>query len=138
MVKGKCCICGTVKNCGPYLVKVLKNIDKIGALFDEYVTIFAYDKSSDNSLEILENYKNTNLNLIIMEEFFENFYGILEDTEKNEINKNTDYKSLDEWDSMTSLMLIAMVDEKYGKQIIGQDIKECLTLENLYARIQSK
>ena len=23
-----------------------------------------------------------------MEEFFENFYGILEDTEKNEINKN--------------------------------------------------
>ena len=62
MVKGKCCICGTVKNCGPYLVKVLQNIDKIGALFDEYSTIFAYDNSSDNSLEILENYKNTNLN----------------------------------------------------------------------------
>jgi len=63
MVKGKCCICGTIKNCGPYLVKVLQNIDKIGALFDEYVTIFAYDNSSDNSLKILENYKNTNLNL---------------------------------------------------------------------------
>jgi hypothetical protein len=62
MVKGKCCICGTVKNCGPYLVKVLQNIDKIGALFDEYVTIFAYDNSSDNSLEILENYKNTKTN----------------------------------------------------------------------------
>ena len=59
MVKGKCCICGTVKDCGPYLVKVLQNIDKIGALFDEYSTIFAYDNSSDNSLEILENYKNT-------------------------------------------------------------------------------
>jgi acyl carrier protein len=73
-----------------------------------------------------------------MEEFIENFYGILEDTEKSEINQNTDYKSLDEWDSMTTLMLIAMVDEKYGKQIIGNDIKECLTLENLYARIQSK
>ena len=73
-----------------------------------------------------------------MDEFIENFYGILEDTEKNEINQNTEYKSLDEWDSMTSLMLIAMVDEKYGKQIIGIDIKECLTLENLYARIQSK
>jgi acyl carrier protein len=73
-----------------------------------------------------------------MEEFIENLYGILDDTEKSEIDQNTDYKSLDEWDSMTSLMLIAMVDEKYGKQIKGEDIKECLTLENLYARIQSK
>jgi acyl carrier protein len=73
-----------------------------------------------------------------MEEFIKNFYEILEDTEANEINQNTDYKNLDEWDSMTSLMLIAMVDEKYGKQVIGIDIKECLTLENLYDRIQSK
>ena len=73
-----------------------------------------------------------------MQEFIENFYEILEDTEKNEINQHTDFKSLDEWDSMTALLLIAMVDEKYGKQLIGQDIKECMTLENLFARIQSK
>ena len=73
-----------------------------------------------------------------MEEFIENFYGILDDPERDEINQNTDYKNLDEWDSMTTLMLIAMVDEKYGKQIKGDDIKECLTLENLYVRIQSK
>ncbi|MDN3676038.1 acyl carrier protein [Flavobacterium paronense] len=73
-----------------------------------------------------------------MEEFIENFYEILEDTDTSEINQNTEYKNLDEWDSMTSLMLIAMVDEKYGKQIIGKDIEESLTLENLYVRIQSK
>jgi acyl carrier protein len=73
-----------------------------------------------------------------MDEFIENFYGILEDTEENEINQNTEYKTLDEWDSMTSLMLIAMVDEKYGKRVKGEDFKECLTLENLYTRIQSK
>lgn len=73
-----------------------------------------------------------------MEEFIENFYEILEDTEKNEINQFTDFKSLDEWDSMTTLLLIAMVDDKYGKQIIGKDVKECLTLENLYNSIQSK
>ena len=28
--------------------------------------------------------------------------------------------------------------QKYGKQLKGQDIKECTTLENLFARIQSK
>lgn len=73
-----------------------------------------------------------------MNEFITNFYEILDETEKHEIHQNTDFKNLDEWDSMTTLLLIAMVDEKYEKQIIGKDIKECLTLENLYARIQSK
>jgi acyl carrier protein len=73
-----------------------------------------------------------------MEEFIGNFYEILDETEKLEVNQNTDFKSLDEWDSMTSLMLIAMVDEKYGKQIKGDDIKECLTLQDLFERIQSK
>ena len=73
-----------------------------------------------------------------MEEFTENFYGILEDTEVHEIHENTDFKNLDDWDSMTTLMLIAMVDENYEKQINGTDIKESLTLKDLYDRIQSK
>ncbi|MDC1327114.1 MAG: acyl carrier protein [Flavobacteriales bacterium] len=73
-----------------------------------------------------------------MEEFIESFYDILDETEKNEINKNTDFKNLDEWDSMVTLMLIAMVDENYAKQISGTDLKESLTLENLFMRIQSK
>ena len=73
-----------------------------------------------------------------MEDFLINFYEILEDTEKHEINKNTDFKNLDDWDSMTALMLIAMVDEKYEKQINGKDIDETITLEHLYLRIQSK
>lgn len=62
---GKCCICGAIKNCAPYLDKVLKNIEKIGSLFDEYVIIFACDISSDNTLNILEKYKNSNKNLNI-------------------------------------------------------------------------
>jgi acyl carrier protein len=73
-----------------------------------------------------------------MEEFIENFYEILDDTERHEINQNTDFKNLDEWDSMTTLMFIAMVDEKYEKQMTGKDIEEGTTLEQLYHSIQSK
>lgn len=73
-----------------------------------------------------------------MKEFITNFYEILDDTEADEINENTDFKNLDEWDSMTTLMLIAMVDEKYEKQINGADIKESSTLEDLHIRIQAK
>lgn len=73
-----------------------------------------------------------------MTEFITNFYEILDDTEASEIHEKTDFKNLDEWDSMTTLMLIAMVDEKYERQITGADIKESSTLEDLYTRIHAK
>ena len=49
-----CCICGPVKNCAPYLKKVFENIEKIGSIFDDYKIVIYYDKSSDNSLELLK------------------------------------------------------------------------------------
>jgi len=44
----KCCICGPVKNCEPYLDRIFSNIEKIGKLFDDYVIIMYYDKSNIN------------------------------------------------------------------------------------------
>lgn len=73
-----------------------------------------------------------------MQEFIQNFYEILEETKLEELNLNTIFKNLDEWDSMMALMLIAMVDEKYDKQINGSEIKECDTLEDLCNLIKSK
>ncbi len=58
-----CCICGPVKDCGPYLNKVLTNMEKIGSLFKNYKIIIYYDKSSDNSLQILKDYQKTNPNM---------------------------------------------------------------------------
>ena len=48
-----CCICGPVKNCGPYLSKILDNMEKIGSLFEDYKILIYYDKSTDNTLSIL-------------------------------------------------------------------------------------
>ena len=55
-----CCICGPVKNCGPYLRKVFDNIEKIGSLFDDYKILIFYDKSNDNTLDILKEYQLKN------------------------------------------------------------------------------
>lgn len=49
----KCYIGGCIKNCSSYLSRVFKNIVKICEIFDEYTVIIAFDKSSDNSLDIL-------------------------------------------------------------------------------------
>ena len=55
-----CCICGPVKNCGSYLNKVFENIEKIGSIFDDYTILIYYDKSKDNTLQILKEYQIKN------------------------------------------------------------------------------
>lgn len=67
-----------------------------------------------------------------MEDFLDGFIDILEETDRSELMGDTKFKDLDEWDSMTALMLIAMFDEKYGKKITGNDIKDATTFNDLY------
>lgn len=55
-----CCICGPVKNCGPYLLKILNNMTKIGCIFHDYKIIIYYDNSNDDTLQILKNYQINN------------------------------------------------------------------------------
>ena len=73
-MNSKCCICGTVKNCGKYLEKVLKNIELIGALFSSYKIIISYDISSDNSLQILQNYEKLHSDTMILHVNRESLY----------------------------------------------------------------
>jgi hypothetical protein len=68
----KCCICGAVKNCGPYLNKVFKNMELIGTLFEDYKIFLFYDNSKDNTLNLLKEYKNKNNNFF----FYENIKDI--------------------------------------------------------------
>lgn len=67
-----------------------------------------------------------------MEQFLENFHDLLEETERETITAETQFKNLDEWDSMTALMLIAMFDEQYSIKINGDSIKNADTLADLY------
>jgi hypothetical protein len=60
-----CCICGPVKNCEPYILKVLQNMEKIGSIFDDYKILIYYDKSNDNTLNILKQYQKTNPKMIL-------------------------------------------------------------------------
>jgi hypothetical protein len=60
-----CCICGPVKNCAPYLKKNIENMEKIGSLFNDYKILIYYDKSSDDSLQILKEYQSKNPKMLL-------------------------------------------------------------------------
>ena len=61
----KCCICGTVRNCGKYLDKIFSNMEKLGKLFEDYKIILYYDKSDDNTLNKLKLYHSVNCNFVL-------------------------------------------------------------------------
>jgi len=55
-----------------------------------------------------------------------------DETPKEIFTPDTRFRELDEWDSLVSLSVIAMVDEEMGKRITGSDIRNCNSIEELY------
>ncbi|MBQ2884850.1 MAG: acyl carrier protein [Alphaproteobacteria bacterium] len=73
-----------------------------------------------------------------MNDFLNNFWSLLDETEQDLIVANTVFKELEEWSSIVALSLIAMVDEEYDVTLETDDIRNSSTLEELYNTIQSK
>lgn len=70
--------------------------------------------------------------------FLQNFVSVLDDTDETLITNETIFRDLDEWDSLTALSLIAMVDEEYSLKLTGDDIKTSTTLQDIFEKIKNK
>ena len=56
---------------------------------------------------------------------------VFEDIDTSSFALQTEFKNNDEWDSMTALSLITIIDQEFGKSISGEKIKELNTIEEL-------
>ena len=75
---------------------------------------------------------------MVLKEFIENFAEQFDDTDASEIQADTECHELDEWGSLTGMGVIAMVKTTYGKTITGKEIRECVTVEDLFNLVASK
>ena len=73
-----------------------------------------------------------------LNEFLANFAEQFDDTDASEIQADTEFHELDEWGSLTGMGVIAMVKTTYGKTITGKEIRECVTVEDLFNLVASK
>ncbi len=73
-----------------------------------------------------------------LEEFVKAFSEEFDETPIENFAALTDYKSLDEWGSLTALSIIAMVDDQMEKRITGADLRSCNTIEELYNLVLTK
>ncbi len=70
--------------------------------------------------------------------FILDFANQFDDTDASEIQADTHFHDLDEWGSLLGMSVIAMAKTQYGKTITGKEIRECVTVEDLFNLITSK
>ena len=73
-----------------------------------------------------------------LDEFVKAFAAEFEETPENQFKADTEFKTLEEWGSLTALSIISMVDESMDKTITGADIRASKTIEDLYNLANSK
>lgn len=73
-----------------------------------------------------------------IKEFIGNFAEQFDDLDASVLTPETEFKQLDDWNSLVALSVIAMVDEEYDVTIKGDDIRNAKTIEDLYNNVSSK
>ena len=71
-----------------------------------------------------------------LQEFITDFESQFEGIEKGSIEAATEFKKATGWDSMTAMLVIDMVSEKYGKILTADDLRSCKTVEDLFNKLK--
>ena len=70
--------------------------------------------------------------------FVESFVVAVDFQDPVAVTGETKLEDLPEWDSLAALGVIVMSDTEYGVTITGVDLKECLTVGDIYTKVRKK
>ena len=73
-----------------------------------------------------------------LQSFVNNFATQFDKTDASVFTPETNFRDLDEWSSFFALSIIAMIDEEYNVTIKGEDIRNTVTIEDLFKIVQSR
>lgn len=65
-------------------------------------------------------------------DFIEKFADAIEVEDVESLEAGTEFRQLEEWSSLSVMLLIAFFDEEFEKEISEKDIKACTTIQDLY------
>lgn len=71
-------------------------------------------------------------------DFIKNFADQFDDTDASEILATTEFHELEEWDSLIALAVLNMAEKRYGKRISFDEMKKCVTVEDLFNVVAAK
>ena len=70
--------------------------------------------------------------------FLQQFANLFDETPMESLTPETEYKELDEWDSMAALMVISMISDEYDVPILGSDLRSAVTIKQLFDLVKAK
>lgn len=73
-----------------------------------------------------------------LKDFIANFADQFDDTDASEILATTEFHELEEWDSLIALAVLNMTEKRYGKKITFDEMKMCVTVEDLFNVIAAR
>lgn len=71
-------------------------------------------------------------------EFVENFVDQFDDLELADVKPESVMRDFDEWSSMIGLSLLNMADKEYGVKLTFDELRNAITVQNLFDVIQKK
>ena len=73
-----------------------------------------------------------------IQKFLENFTLQFEETSALKFTPETKFRDIEEWSSFHALSIIAMADERYNIKLTGEDIRNSLTISDLFEIVKSR
>ena len=73
-----------------------------------------------------------------IKEFIEHFAEQFDETDISEFKPETVFHDLEEYTSLIALSIILMVDEEYNVTIDGNEMRSCVTIQDLFNLVQKK
>ena len=73
-----------------------------------------------------------------LKDFIVDFADQFDETDISVIKADTESHNLDEWSSLVAMGVIAFIKTEYGKTITGKEIKNCVTVEDLFNLVREK
>ena len=73
-----------------------------------------------------------------IEQFIEDFENAVEDVEPGTLGAETIFKSIEQWDSLSVLTVIAMLDAEYDIRLKARELKEAETLRDLFSIVKKR
>ncbi len=67
-----------------------------------------------------------------IKEFIEKFAEAIEVEDASALTAQTAFHDLEEWSSLSVMLLIAFFDEEFEKEVAEKQIREAVTIQDLY------
>ncbi|MFN3918438.1 MAG: acyl carrier protein [Flavobacteriales bacterium] len=76
--------------------------------------------------------------MVTLEEFTRLLEKEFDDIDTNSLSPKTSYRNIPDFSSMHALVIIAFIDNQFDVLLTGEELKNAVTIEDLYNLVKSK